>query len=351
MRCLPPCRPTGRTALKSHLIALACACSSVVLLTVAQASADELIDAAYAKPGQMTALADGRSLNLRCSGEGEPVIVLEAGGNAESSTWYRVQPLLAQLSRVCSYDRAGYGFSDEGPMPRDLHADVADLHALIQAAELGSPVLLVGHSLGSNIVRSYAQQHPGDIAGMVLVDPPEQGADQNMPQDWQSQIESMVARREQILEACEHAATTDDDETLQQQCLRKAPGWAGPEVAAAMARNKSRPTYWRTLRSELASNIQLFSAPVAADESYGSIPLVLLRAAQQDGDVPEAVAKVSEAARSQTHARILAGSPHSVVIDVADSSHDIQLDQPQAVVAAVRQVLEAPAQADEPEPR
>ncbi|HET8941667.1 MAG TPA: alpha/beta hydrolase, partial [Rudaea sp.] len=110
----------------------------------------------YARPATLASIDDTRHLNLRCTGSGTPTIVLESGSHADSSTWFRLQPLLEKSARVCAYDRAGYGFSDEGPLPRNLDADIADLHALIDDAQLVTPLLLVGHSLGSNIVRGYA---------------------------------------------------------------------------------------------------------------------------------------------------------------------------------------------------
>jgi pimeloyl-ACP methyl ester carboxylesterase len=293
----------------------------------------------YALPGEMVRLPDGRALNLRCMGEGSPVVILEAGGNSDSSTWHLVLPKLAPRTRVCAYDRAGYGFSDEGPQPRDLHADVNDLHALIESAGIPVPVLLVGHSLGSNIARKFAQLHPQHTAGMVLVDPPEQGPDTGFPEEWQSQISAMVAQRESLLNACEAASVAGESETLQ-RCLRAAPAWMSEAAAAAMLRNKSKPSYWRTLRSELTHNVSLFAEPVPTDESYGSIPLVMLRATTQEEDVPDEVRIVMEAKRTQTHDRILAASTRSVAVDVPGASHDIQLDQPDAVVSAVQQLLE-----------
>lgn len=319
---------------------------SMALLACQSALADvsnrdtEVISEAFATQGELVKLSDGRALNLRCSGEGEPVVMLEAGGNTDSSTWYLVQPRLAQLTRTCAYDRAGYGFSDEGPYPRDLKADVADLHALIQTLDRKMPVVLVGHSLGSNIVRKYVQLFPNGVAGMVLVDPPEQGADDGMPLEWQSLLASKLAQREDILAACERAAVVGDMETLQQKCLRKPPPWMSESVGLAMTGNKSKPSYWRTLRSELAQNIGLFSVPVSADESYGSIPLVLLKATEQNEDAPEEVLAIIDAKRTQTFSRILAASTDSSVIEVTGASHDIQLDQPEAVVAAVRRLLD-----------
>lgn len=310
-------------------------------------SGSDMIADDYAKAGTLVALADGRHLNIRCQGTGRPVVLLEAGANAESSTWFRVHAPIARLTRVCAYDRAGYGFSDEGPLPRDLAADVADLHALIQAADLPTPLLLVGHSLGSSIVRRYSQIHPAMVAGMVLVDPPEQGADQSMPKAWQSQLSEQLMQREEILQRCEAAAVAGDQTIIKEQCVRAPPAWMAPAVATAMAEYKAKPSYWRTLRSELGNNVGLFAATVPADESYGAIPLLLLRPETQDEDAPPEIRAVLEAARLQTHERILAASPRSRLIEVANTTHDIQLDQPSAIVAAVKDLLAAkPTQGD-----
>lgn len=317
------------------------------IVQASEAAVDMIADA-YATPGELVRLRDGREFNVRCSGEGAQGVLLEAGGNADSSAWFRVQPRLASVARVCAYDRAGYGFSDEGPLPRDLDADVADLHAIIEAAGVPVPAVLVGHSLGSNIVRKYAQAFPAQVAGMVLVDPPEHGSDELMPETWQSQTASMLAQRGAFINACEEAAVANDIEAIQQRCLRGPPPWMSERVASAMQRNKAKPSYWRTLRSEFAHNVHVFSIPVPAEESYGSIPLVLLHAAEQDEDAPEEVRKVIEATRSQTHARILAASTRSFSVEVPDSSHDIQLDQPEAVVSAVRRLLGTPTPVEVP---
>jgi pimeloyl-ACP methyl ester carboxylesterase len=225
---------------------------------------------------------------------------------------------------------------------------VTDLQALIQAAKIDAPVLLVGHSLGSNIVRSYARRHPDLVAGMVLVDPPEQGADEQMPRYWQSQVATLLAQREEFLGHCERAAEMNDEATLQRSCLRAHPEWMSETVAAAITRNKSKPSYWRTLRSELAHNVDLFAAQVPDDESYGSIPLVLLVANEQHDDVPDDVRTVINAARQQTHRRILAASTRSSKVEVQDSSHDIQWDRPEAVVTAVQGLLRTGAGSDMP---
>src|SRR6185312_10208214 len=84
----------------------------------------------YATPGKLVAIGDGRHLNLRCSGAGSPTVVLESGNVADSMAWAKVQPQIAKFTRVCSYDRAGMGFSDGGPMPRNVDSNADDLYAL-----------------------------------------------------------------------------------------------------------------------------------------------------------------------------------------------------------------------------
>jgi len=309
----------------------------------AAADAPQQTPDAYAVAGERVAIAPGRALNLRCTDDGPQTVLLEAGANADSATWFRVQPLLSPQARVCAYDRAGYGFSDEGPLPRGLDADVADLAALVAAAGLQTPLVLVGHSLGSNIVRAYAQRHPRDVAALVLVDPPGQGADALLPPAWKQEDEAGRAQRDAFLDACLEAAeagTLDKAAGPLSSCLRAAPPWQSAAVATATRAWKLKPAYWRTLRSELDANTAIFAAPVPAAESYGDTPVVVIVAPTADmSGVPDEVAKALQEARDRTHASLVAASAQGRRIDVADSSHDVQLDAPEAVAAAVAGVL------------
>lgn len=298
----------------------------------------------HAGPGERVAIAPGRSLNLRCVGEGPHTVLLEAGGNADSTTWFRVQSLMPPGIRTCAYDRAGHGFSDEGPMPRDLDAQVADLEALVEAAGLDTPLVMVGHSLGSNIVRQYARLNPRDVSALVLVDPPEQGADALLPDAWKQQGEAARVQRNAFLDAClqaSEAGTLGEAEGPLASCLRAAPPWQGAAVAAAARANKLKPAYWRTLRSELESNATTFATPVPADETHGDTPVLVLVAGNDFPGVPDEVRKAMQDARAQTQARLVASSRQGRRIDVPDASHDIQLDAPRAIVDAVLDVLDA----------
>jgi pimeloyl-ACP methyl ester carboxylesterase len=114
----------------------------------------------------------GHFMHIRCQGEGLPVVVLDAGLGGASSDWRKVQPELAATNRTCVYERAGYGRSDSGPLPRTSGRIAAELRTLLMLADLPPPYLLVGHSFGGFNVRLFAGLFPGDTAGVVLVDSP-----------------------------------------------------------------------------------------------------------------------------------------------------------------------------------
>ena len=112
----------------------------------------------------------GVSLNLNCTGSGSPTVILDTGLGVPAAGWDLVQPEVAKFTRVCSYDRAGYGWSTPGPMPRTSEQIVKELHALLTAAGEKGPYILVAHSFGGFNVRLYTAQYPNDVAGLVLVD-------------------------------------------------------------------------------------------------------------------------------------------------------------------------------------
>jgi pimeloyl-ACP methyl ester carboxylesterase len=295
----------------------------------------------YARPGTLVTLPQGRQLNLRCSGSGPQTVMLEAGSHTDSTTWFRLQPLLATSAKVCSYDRAGYGFSSPGPLPRNLDADVSDLHELVHRAGLKAPLVLVGHSLGSNIARRYARQYPADISALVLIDPPAQDIAAFAP-DWARDETAMNAQRFDFIRQCEagaekHALASPPPEL--KDCVAGGNPLASDKVNAATADYKSRPAFWRTLLSELQDNVMVFGQPVSPDEKHGSLPLIVLTAANTYADAPGEVRKSLEAARERTQAKIVATSTRGERLLVDNASHDIQLDRPEVVAKAVTSVL------------
>jgi pimeloyl-ACP methyl ester carboxylesterase len=122
-------------------------------------------------PGQLIDVA-GHRMHIHCVGPADatPTVLLEAGGGAFSSSWNRVQELLAPRVRSCAFDRAGLGWSEAGPAPRTMRQEAYELHELLDAAHVRRPLVLVGHSIGGVNVRVFAERYASDVAGMVLVD-------------------------------------------------------------------------------------------------------------------------------------------------------------------------------------
>jgi pimeloyl-ACP methyl ester carboxylesterase len=120
-------------------------------------------------PGKLVDV-DGYRMYIDCTGSGSPTLILEAGGQNDSTIWNGVQPALSKTTRVCSYDRAGFGWSDTRPTTRDADHIAAELHRLLLRAGIAGPIVLMGHSIGGIYIRDYIMQYPADVAGMVFVD-------------------------------------------------------------------------------------------------------------------------------------------------------------------------------------
>lgn len=120
-------------------------------------------------PGQRLDIG-GYRLHIYCRGQGSPTVVFDSGIGGFSLEWIDIQSALAPYTRVCVYDRAGYGWSDRSPYPRTTNVIVQELHRLLQAAKVAAPYLLVGHSFGGYNIRYFAGEFPREVAGLVLVD-------------------------------------------------------------------------------------------------------------------------------------------------------------------------------------
>src|SRR5580704_9072562 len=133
--------------------------------TASAAPGDEL----YARPGQRIP-ADGTRLNFYCEGSGSPAVVFDSGWEDWAPVWTIVQPEVAKWTRACSYDRAGAGFSDAGPMPRTSVRIAAELRSALHNAGIQGPYILVGNAFGGDNVRTFAARYPAEVAGLVLVE-------------------------------------------------------------------------------------------------------------------------------------------------------------------------------------
>jgi len=143
---------------------------ALAALTVAASSGFNAI-AFYANklPGD-TYFVNGHRMRIDCTGSGSPTILLEAGAGNDGLIWGDVQPALAKTTRICSYDRAGYGGSEALSSPRDANHVADELHGLLVAAKIDGPIVLMGHSLGGIYIRDYATRYSTAVAGLVFVD-------------------------------------------------------------------------------------------------------------------------------------------------------------------------------------
>lgn len=217
----------------------------------------------------------GRTLHLDCRGEGSPTVVIESGAQDWSTGWQRPQDAIAEHTRVCTYDRAGLGWSDASDEPHDGLHMVADLHRLLAAAGLSTPVVLVGHSLGGMLNRIHFQQYPEEVAGMVLIEPgdPDQidemfGESRGAPAygDWVDVLASSAARLGMTRWVFRN--------------LFSGKGFPEREVAETRAMI-SRPAAVRALASTLR-HLPVTSAQTRASGDLGDLPLAVVYTSKFD---------------------------------------------------------------------
>jgi pimeloyl-ACP methyl ester carboxylesterase len=315
----------------------------------------------YTHPHERVDIGAGRKLNLYCIGQGEPTVVLEAGGFDAAFTWALVQPAVATRTRACSYDRAGLGYSDPSPRPPTPANVVDDLHALLRQAGIKGPVVLVGHSIGGFNSKLYAATYPNDVAGLVLIDPSEERGAQRIgaamrakfgdklvadsETDDKESIAGALAHFDDCVKAAEEGRLAADA-ALYSQCSDPPRPPLGPEILAEREKLQKTPVVQRAQAAELRYSI--YGPDTSADSRYaklfdrpgmfGDKPLVVLSSSMFDMAPP--FGELNYATMSALHTQTAALSNKGVRRMVPRSRHNVQIDQPQAVVDAIAEVLD-----------
>jgi pimeloyl-ACP methyl ester carboxylesterase len=310
-------------------------------------------DQRYTRPGQLVRV-DNHRLNVYCVGSGSPTVVFDSGWEDWAPAWAIVQPAVAQFTRACSYDRAGAGFSDPGPMPRTSVRIADDLHAALHRAHIPGPYVLVGHSFGSYNTRTFLDRYPNEVAGLVLVDG--EDLDVASPEDRLADHKRFAGILAE-LRRCRAALAAgrplprlgpgNDAPDCSQQFFRGIPErMFSPELNAAIlqiARTKL------ALYDEVISEME----QMPADETYlqthrhtlGSRPVRILTAQNHHYDTPKTPPALhrkhlaDERKLAITQARWLSLSTDSKQIFAYRSGHYIELDQPDIVIDAIRDVV------------
>ncbi len=289
----------------------------------------------YPAPGQLVDVG-GYKLHINCMGQGSPTIILEAGQSDYSLIWASVQPEVAKYTRVCSYDRAGYGWSESSPYPLTATAAVEELNTLLVNANIQGPFVLVGHSLGGMFMRVYAHNYPDEVVGMVLVD---------------STHEERLIRYPELIELNLDAAgqfrllALLSSTGLLALAPQSIPNRGFPDDTLAQYRaNLATTSYFETVLAEIDA-MEMRSAEVRDLQitTFKNLPLTVLSAGHGDE-----IASFSAAENQQFWEELLAEqseltalSSESKQIIAEQSGHHIQLDQPDLVIDAVRDMVEA----------
>jgi pimeloyl-ACP methyl ester carboxylesterase len=334
-----------KTPLHRSLISLC----GVLLLLVAEkpANAFDTAAAPYYRAHRLVDIGQGRKLNLYCVGSGSPVVVFDYGWGGPPTSWKYVQPAIGKLTTACSYDRAGYGFSDAGPLPRDTSALVGDLHRLLVMAHLNPPYVFVGHSLAGMDGALFADKYLNQMAGMVLVDPAFAHQDEkfNAIAGVKDKFASFTPDYAECIAVAKSGQLPTDDRRVQ-DCLDR-----DPQDDATARSIKDRwdmsVAHWITLQSESEAAVQssgsgdLDSAELdAARRNWGDLPLIVLTSSDKHyaGFSAEQVPAMSKLWNSG-HEELASRSTRGRNIEVPGSDHYIQLDHPAVVIQAIEHVL------------
>jgi pimeloyl-ACP methyl ester carboxylesterase len=273
-------------------------------------------------------------------------VVFESGISATCLNWTQVRAEVEGFARACTYDRAWLGWSDPADSPRTTSAIVDELHGLLEAARIPRPFILTGHSFGGLLVRAYAAKYPDDVAGLVLVDP-------LSPREWMNitpaharmlRFGVKLSRRGALLARIgvvrASLALLMSGGRRVPKLIARVSGGRGESVISRLVGEVSKmpPETWPMVRAHwcqaksfqgLAAYLESLpanSAEAAALGDTGPIPITVLSAATA---TPQQLQERDALARR---------SPHGLHIVARKSGHWIQLDEPELVVQAIREM-------------
>jgi pimeloyl-ACP methyl ester carboxylesterase len=281
------------------------------------------------------------SLNLDCTGTGSPTVILDSGLGVPAAGWKFTQPEIAKFTRVCSYDRAGYGWSSAGPMPRTSLQIVKELHALLAAAGEKPPYVIAGHSFGGYNVRVFTGQYPTEVTGMVLVDASSEDQVQRMPPGLQASFKKQMqqagwqSRLAPLLIHSGFARLTGGD-------------------ASSLPKDFQRELQYLELQTKfmdaaISESVHFAESAeqVRAAGNLGDRPLIVLSAGKNvdpkllPKDMP---IKEFEEFHTIWLSELQVGEAHLSTrgkqIIVPDSDHMIPFERPDAITAAIREVVD-----------
>ena len=288
-------------------------------------------------PGQFF-VVNGKQLHIECTGQGSPAVVLESASSAAWSEWRLVQPQLSQVTRVCSYDRPGHGWSPTSGDTRDAEGIVRDLHGLLDTAGVRRPFVLVGHSAGGLYVREYAYEYPNEIAGVALIESSSPRQLDELPGSRASYEEDKRDARGLELWK-DRARVWSGWDRLVGNCSVSPSKTVQGEWVAQYAAMACRPGYVGTDEIELPY-FETSSKESARLKSFGSIPLLVVSqdiTFDVDDESPRERAQQPVWEREQEEEKTL--SPRSWRVIAKNSGHMVPRERPDVIVREVARLV------------
>jgi pimeloyl-ACP methyl ester carboxylesterase len=290
----------------------------------------------YGAPGNLYSI-DGYIMHIYCTGHGSPTIILDAGLGDDSLIWGKVQPELSKTTRVCSYDRAGFGWSEPRPGTQDANRIADQLHALLQQAGVTGPIVMMGHSIAGIYLRAYAGRYSQNVVGLIFVD-----ASTPLQQDRSAAMNAMSSQKPKAHTYLARLFYTLGLSRLLGHCSHTVPGFADP-MGKMLAEDECHPSS-ASVNQELASfrdsgNETIHTGP------YGDLPILIL---SQD---PEKAAGEQARVWNELQEDLKRLSTHSRRIIAKGSGHQIQIERADLINREVAVFIEqtrsgAPAAAD-----
>ena len=301
-----------------------------VVMTATAAPAD--VAAPDGSQPRFVKLPDGRQMFINCIGGGAPAVIFDSGAGGDSTHWRGVREEVGKTTLACTYDRAGRGLSDPGPLPRDTAAVANDIDAMLTAASIPGPYVLVGHSLGSYNVRQFANTRFDKMAGMVLVDPSGDG---------------QGARFEAVIPKAYAISNAAFEKTKALDCVGKL------RAAFVMKNDPLTKDCFGNDADAVESYLSEVDAMAGASteeltashRKWGDMPLIVLTRGDYKKDMPpeftaadrDGMTSVWVAMHNEMTALSTAGQHRTI----EGAGHFIQRDKPQAVIDAVNDVVKA----------
>lgn len=292
----------------------------------------------FSPPGKFTDV-NGNRLHYQIMGKGHPTVVVDSGQAATHLDWQLVQPEVAKFTQIVTYDRAGYGWSELSAESRTAQQIVNELRQLLKNTEVTPPYILVGMSLSGLFMRLFAYQHPEEVAGMVLVDVAHEQMYERMPPamvklnqqfDWLAIYVLPILSRIGLF----RLLVAFDRLPFAANLFKKLP----PNLQSAAKSVYAQTQFWQALGQESAAfPVSLQQVEQARrTTSFPNVPLIVLSSGKPDFGASAELLETMQA----LHADLANESPQGVQIMADKSGHVIQLDEPELVIDAIRQVVE-----------